>query len=205
MRDRTSVRLACLFAGAFALGLIVLFAVRASRGPAVHVVTSAVTEGSITRTVMTTGTLAPGKSVDVGAQVSGTVEYLGADFNSRVRAGDVLARLDPRPFDADLMQATAGLTQSEADLERLRVVSGDAHVKLTNARTLAATEVISPVDLEAARVADEQAAADLKVGDATVRAARARLEQSRTNRAHTIVRSPIDGVVVNRLVEVGQT
>src|SRR6185369_4750501 len=88
---------AVLLAGllALALGLITLFVVRANRGPAVHVVTSAVTEGAITRTVMTTGILAPAKTVDVGAQVSGTVEFLGADFNSRVRAGDVLARLDP--------------------------------------------------------------------------------------------------------------
>ena len=102
-----------VLASALALGLIILFVARVSRGPVVHVTISAVTEGSITRTVITTGTLTAAKSVDVGAQVSGTVEYLGADFNARVRAGDVLARLDPRPFDADLMQATAALAQTE--------------------------------------------------------------------------------------------
>src|SRR5262245_10846402 len=204
-KDRTSVRLAALFAGALALALIVLFAARASRGPAVHVVTAAVTEGPITRTVMTTGTLAPAKTVDVGAEVSGTVEHLGADFNSRVRAGDVLARLDPKPFDADIMQATAAVVQSEGDLARLRVVADDARVKLTRAGSLASSDLIAPADLETARVAYEQAAAEVKAGDAAVRSARARLDQSRTNRAHTIIRSPIDGVVVNRLVEEGQT
>jgi RND family efflux transporter MFP subunit len=197
--------LASLLAAAIALSLIVLLAVRASRGPAVHVVTSAVTEGPITRTVMTTGTLAPAKTVDVGTQVSGTIEQLGADFNSRVRAGDLLARLDPRPFDAEVMQATAAVAQSEGDLARLRVVADDARVKLARARSLASAELITPAELDAARVADEQAAADVKAGGAAVQSARARLEQSRTSRAHAIIRSPIDGVVVNRLVEVGQT
>jgi RND family efflux transporter MFP subunit len=203
--DRKSVRLASVFAGAVALTLAGLLVVRANRGAVVHVATSAVTEGPITRTLITTGTLAPAKSVDVGVQVSGTVEHLSADFNSPVRAGDVLARLDPTAFDADVMQATAALTQSEADAARLRVLADDARVKLSRAQTLAAAHLISPADLEAARVACDQAAADLRAGDAATRSARARLEQSRTNRAHTIIRSPIDGVVVNRLVEVGQT
>jgi HlyD family secretion protein len=204
-KHRTSVTLASLVAGALALGLIALVAVRAYRGPAVHVVTSAVTEGPITRTVMTTGTLAPAKTVDVGTQVSGTIEQLSADFNSRVRAGDLLARLDPRPFDAEVMQATAAVAQSEGDLARLRIVADDARVKLARARSLASTELITPAELDAARVAAEQAAADVKAGGAAVQSARARLEQARTNRAHAIIRSPIDGVVVNRLVEVGQT
>jgi RND family efflux transporter MFP subunit len=203
--DRKSARLAGTIAAAIALGLIGLFLVRGNRGPAVQVTTSAVTEGPITRTLITTGTLAPSKRVDVGVQVSGTVEQLTADFNSRVRAGDVLARLDPRPFDADLMQANAALAQSEAETARLRVLADDARVKLSRAQTLAAANLIAPADLEAARVVYEQAAADVRVGDAATRSARARVEQSRTNRAHTIIRSPIDGVVVNRLVEVGQT
>ncbi len=202
---RTAKKLGYLLVGALALFLIGLSAVRASRGPVVNVTTSAVTEGAITRAVITTGTLTAAKSVDVGAQVSGTVQFLGADFNSRVRAGDLLARLDPRPFDADLMQATAALAQSEADLVRLRVLADAARVKLTRAQTLASSELISPADLETAVVADKQATADLRLGDAAVRSAGARLEQSRINRAHAIIRSPIDGIVVNRLVEVGQT
>jgi HlyD family secretion protein len=203
--DRTSTWLAGSLAAVVALGLIGLFVVRASRGPVVHVTTAAVTDGPITRSVITTGTLAPSKRVDVGGQVSGTVEHLAVDFNSRVRAGEVLARLDPTVFDADLMQATAALTQSEADAARLRVLADDARVKLSRARTLAVTDLISHADLEAARLADDQAVADVRAGDAATRSARARVEQSRTNRAHTVIRSPIDGVVVNRLVEVGQT
>ena len=199
----TSILLAILLA--LVLGFIVVLVVRANRGPAVHVVTSAVTEGPITRTVMTTGTLAPAKTVDVGAQVSGTVEYLGGDFNSRVRAGDVLARLDPKPFDADIMQATAAIAQSEGDLARLRVAADDERAKLARTQSLASNEVIASADLDAAKAAYDQAAADVKAGEAAVASARARLDQSRTNRAHAIIRSPIDGVVVNRLVEVGQT
>ena len=203
--DRKSAWLAGTIATALALGLIAFFAFRENRGPVVHVTTSAVTEGPITRTTITTGTLAASKSVDVGVQVSGTVEHLGADFNARVRAGEILARLDPRPFDADLMQANAALAQSEAEAARLRVLADDARVKLSRAQTLATEALISPADLDTARVAYEQAAADVRAGDAATGSARARLEQSRTNRAHTIIRSPIDGVVVNRPVEVGQT
>ena len=184
---------------------VAVLTARAHRGPALHVVTAPVTEGPIARTVMTTGTLAPAKTVDVGAEVSGTVEYLGADFNSPVHAGDVLARMDPRPFDAEVMQATAAVAQSEGDLARFRVVAGDAQVKLTRAQSLASSGLMTPADLDAARVASAQAAADVKAGDAAVQSARARLAQSRTNRAHAIIRSPIDGIVVNRLVEVGQT
>jgi RND family efflux transporter MFP subunit len=203
--DRKSAWLAGTIATALALGLIVFFAFRGNRGPVVHVTTSAVTEGPITRTTITTGTLAASKSVDVGVQVSGTVEHLSADFNARVHAGEVIARLDPRPFDADLMQANAALAQSEAEAARLRVLADDARVKLSRAQTLATEALISPADLDTARVAYEQAAADVRAGDAATGSARARLEQSRTNRAHTIIRSPIDGVVVNRPVEVGQT
>ncbi len=204
--NRKSTRLAGLLAGAVALALIVFFVVvRAERGPAVNVTTSTVTEGPITRTLIATGTLAASKSVDVGAQVSGTVEQLSADFNSPVRAGEVLARLDPRPFDADLMQANAALAQSQAEAARLRVIADDARVKLSRAQTLATQDLVPPADLETARAAFQQAAADVRAGDAATGSARARLEQSRTNRAHTIIRSPIDGVVVNRPVEVGQT
>jgi RND family efflux transporter MFP subunit len=203
--DRRSVRMAGLLAAAVAVGLIGLLVVRASRAPVVHVITAAVSEGPITRTVITTGTLAPSKIVDVGAQVSGTVQHLGPDFNSRVHAGEVIARLDPTAFDAQLMQAAAALSQSEADAARLRVLADDAGVKLSRAQTLGAANLIAPADLETARVASEEAAADLRAGDAATRSARAALEQARTNRAHTIIRSPIDGVVVNRLVEVGQT
>jgi RND family efflux transporter MFP subunit len=195
-----------LLAGVVAvgLGLVALFIVR-SRGPVVRVTTSAVTEGPIIRTLMTSGTLAPAKTVDVGAQVSGTVEYLGADFNARVRAGEVIARLDPAPFDADLMQATAALTQSQADAARLQVLADDARVKLSRTETLASADLVTQADLENARLAYEQAATDLRAGNAATRSAGARLEQSRANRTHTVIRSPIDGVVVNRLVETGQT
>jgi RND family efflux transporter MFP subunit len=190
---------------AVALGLIALFVVRTRRGPVVRVTTSAVTEGAITRTVMTSGTLAPAKTVDVGAQVSGTVEYLGADFNTQVRAGEVIARLDPAPFDADLMQATAALTQSQADAARLQVLADDARVKLSRTETLASADLVPQTDLENARLAYKQAATDLRAGNAATQSAGARLDQSRANRTHTVIRSPIDGVVVNRLVETGQT
>ena len=81
--------------------------------------------------------------------------FTGEGVRSALRSGrDVLARLDPRPFDADLMQATAAVAQSEADLARLRVLADDARVKLTRAQILASSELISPADLEIAVVAD---------------------------------------------------
>jgi RND family efflux transporter MFP subunit len=173
--------------------------------PTIDVRSAEVTTGSITREVMTTGTLKPAKAVDAGTQVSGTIQSLAADFNTRVRAGQVIARLDPATYESHVAQARAALLAAEANVLRLKTIVEDAHVKLERARELAAQDLIPRTELESAEVTSKQALADLRAEEAEARAARAMLAQAQVNRDHTVIRSPIDGVVVNRAVETGQT
>jgi RND family efflux transporter MFP subunit len=186
--------------------VIVVTAVVVSHGrPNVRVSFSDVTDGSINRLTMTTGTLEPARAVDVGTQVSGTVQTLAADFNARVHAGEVIARLDPSIYNSQVAQASAALVQAQAKAAQLTVTLDDANAKLHRAEQLAADDLIAKADLEAAQVAARQAKADLRAQEAAVQAARAMVKQAEVNRDHTVIRSPIDGVIVNRAVEIGQT
>jgi HlyD family secretion protein len=175
------------------------------RRPTVRVAYTDVTQGSITRQVMTSGTLEPENAVDTGSQVSGTVQSIDADFNDRVKAGQVIARLDPSTYDAEVAEALAVVSQADADALRLSVAQKDAATKLERAETLAKQELIPETELEDARVVAKQAVADLRAQEAAARSARAALKQAQVNRDHTVIHSPIDGVIVNRSVEVGQT
>jgi RND family efflux transporter MFP subunit len=164
-----------------------------------------VTTGTIVRDVMTTGTLEPAKAVDAGTQVSGTIVSLDADFNTRVRAGQIIARLDPSTYESEVAQARGALAETEGNVLRLQTVVEDAKVKLQRAEQLAAQDLVPRTELETAQVTFKQAAADLRAQQAEARAARAQLTHAQVNRNHTIIRSPIDGVIINRAVEVGQT
>jgi len=183
----------------------VVLAIGARRGPAIQVSYSQVTAGPIVREVMTTGTLEPAKAVDTGTQVSGTVQSLHADFNARVRAGQVIATLDPAAYDSALSQARSRLIQTEADAQRVAIVAADADVKRSRAEELVAQDLITQAEVDAARLTAKQAAAEQTAAEAAVRLARATLKEAQVTRDRTIIRSPIDGVVVNRSVEIGQT
>ncbi len=173
--------------------------------PTLQLAYASVTQGAISREVLTTGTLEPKKAVDAGTQISGTVQSLNADFNSRVRAGEVIARLDPSVYDTQVAQAQAAVTQADADAARLAVAEDDTQVKLDRAEALAKDDLIPKTDLEDARLAHAQALADLRSQRAAAVAARAALKLAQVNRDHTVILSPIDGIVVNRNVEIGQT
>jgi HlyD family secretion protein len=185
----------------------------------VQVVTGAVSRGVVARRVVATGTLQAVTTVQVGAQVSGTIQELHADFNSIVRAGDVVAKLDPSLFDAALGEAEAALgraqaaeAQAEADQIGLEAAAGDARTKLARAESLASSDLLPLADLDAARIASREADTDLqggrsKIGEAkaAVDEARAAETQARVDLDRTVIRSPIDGVVIARSVDVGQT
>ena len=152
-----------------------------------------------------TGTLEAVNTVQVGAQVTGAVQSLGADYNSIVRRGQVLARLDPAVFETQAEQARANVTRAEADVARLGVLLADAENSLARAQALAARRLISASDLETADVARRSAAAQVKSGEAAVAQARAALAQAELNLQKTVITSPIDAVVISRDVDVGQT
>ncbi len=173
--------------------------------PDLQVNTAAVSEGPIVDTVAATGALQAVTTVQVGSQVSGNIKALRADFNSIVHKGQVIAELDPSMIDAQIQQARANLLKSQADVERLKVSVEDSQRKLKRSEQLAAKRLISESDLEAAQVEVRANQAELKSSDAQVTQARASLEQNQVNLQHTIILSPIDGIVISRNVDVGQT
>ncbi|RPI54429.1 MAG: efflux RND transporter periplasmic adaptor subunit [Acidobacteria bacterium] len=173
--------------------------------PAPTINTARVTRGDLAEAVGATGTLQAVTTVQVGTQVSGTIQQLNADFNSLVHKGQVLARLDPSLFQTQIEQARANLIRAEADLERLRVALDDAKTKLNRARELSEKKLIAQTELEAADVAVRSAEAQLRSQQAAVTQSTASLQQNQVNLQHTVIESPIDGLVISRNVDVGQT
>jgi len=170
-----------------------------------EVTTAPLSRGDIVASVGATGAIEAVTTVQVGSQVSGTIQQLYADFNSVVRKGQVIARLDPSLFQTQIEQARANLARSEADVERLRVSLDDARSKLKRNEELAARNLVARQDLESTQIAVRSAEAQLRSSLAAVTQARASLNQTEVNLRHTVIEAPIDGIVVSRNVDVGQT
>jgi HlyD family secretion protein len=161
--------------------------------------------GDVVEVVGATGTLQAVTTVQVGSQVSGTIQNLMADFNSVVKKGQVIARLDPSTFEARLGQARANLASARANLERSRAQVTDAKQKFDRARELSAEKLLPESDLETAKATYDGAVAQVKASEAAVSQAEASVNQADVDLAHTVIATPIDGVVINRSVDVGQT
>jgi HlyD family secretion protein len=168
-------------------------------------VTAPVTRGAIVDAISATGTLQAVTSVQVGTQVSGTIESLGADFNSIVKRGQLLAQLDRSLFQTQVEQNRANLVRAEADVERFRVALEDARTKLTRAETLSQQQLLPQSELDAAAVAVRSAEAQVRSAEAQVTQARASVKQTEVNLENTTITAPIDGIVLSRAVDVGQT
>jgi HlyD family secretion protein len=167
--------------------------------------TAEVSRGDIVSTVEATGTLEAVTTVQVGSQVSGTISALQADFNSKVRKGQIIARLDSSLFETQVEQARATVVRLQADVDRAKVQAEDAALKLKRAHELFDRQLIPASDLETAESTARTADAAVKGAEAQVVQARASLNQAQVNLSHTIIRAPIDGVVISRNVDVGQT
>jgi len=170
-----------------------------------EVESQAVSRGRILRAVAASGTLEAVTTVQVGSQISGVVESLHADFNSIVKKGQLLARLDQSLYRSAIEQAEANLVRAEADHERSRVTLADAEVKLARARGLAERQLIPANELDTAAVTAATAAAQVRSSEAGVTQARASLRQAQVNLSKTVITSPIDGIVISRNVDEGQT
>ena len=168
-------------------------------------VTATVSRGDVVQIIDATGRLEAVTTVQVGSQVSGTIAALYADFNDRVRAGQVVAELEPSLFETQVEQQRASLIRVEADVERSQVQFDDAQLKLERAHELAARQLVPTTDLENAEVTARAAAAALRAAEAQVVQSRASLNQAQVNLGHTVITAPIDGVVISRSVDVGQT
>ena len=167
--------------------------------------TAFVERGSVVSIVTATGSINPVVSVQVGTQVSGMIKSLHADFNSIVKAGDVVATIDPEPFRARRDQAASNLEMAKANVARAKNEQAQRQRELNRARSLAAQQFVSQNDVDMAVTNAQGADAQVNVSMAQVKQAEAALNAAELDLKYTTIRSPVNGIVVARNVEVGQT
>ncbi len=167
--------------------------------------TARVERGEIVATVTATGTLRALNTVDVGAEVSGRVARVLVDFNQPVREGDVLLEIDPDQLEASVSEADANVRASRATVQMARASASEAVTNATRVEALHSRGLASAADFDQARAARERTEAELASATARLAVAQASLSRARAALARAIVRSPIDGIVLSRLVEPGQT
>lgn len=167
--------------------------------------TAVVERGSIVSVVTATGSINPVVSVQVGTQVSGMIKSLHADFNSVVKAGDIVATIDPEPFRARRDQATSNLEMARANVARARTEQAQRQRELDRAKSLVSQQFVSQNDVDVAITNSQGADAQVNVSMAQVKQAEAALSAAELDLKYTTIRSPVNGIVVARNVEVGQT
>jgi HlyD family secretion protein len=170
-----------------------------------QIIKATVSEGDVVEVVQATGTLEALRTVVVGPQVSGTITSLGADFNSIVRAGQVVATLDPSLLQTQVDIQTANIERQETEIESQRVQLEDAQRTFTRTKELFDKGLANETQVEQAELAIKTRQAQIASAEKSLVQARANLAQAKLNVSYTEVKSPIDGVVVNRRVDIGQT
>ena len=161
--------------------------------------------GRIAARVTATGTLSALVTVQVGSQVSGRIAEIAVDFNSPVKQGQLLARIDPQLFDAALQQAQANLKAAQANLAKAQVQARDAQRQAQRADDLFAQRLVAQADRDTARANADAAVAGISAAEGEVAQSAASANQSAVNLTYTKIISPTDGVVISRNVDVGQT
>lgn len=167
--------------------------------------TEAIEKGDIEALVIASGTLNPVTVVDVGSQVSGRIANLYADFNSPVREGQVVAELDQSIFISRVEQNEANYESSVAALEKANVTYDNAKKRYERALTLFEKDLISYEDKDASETQYYSAKTDVQSAEAKLQQAKSQLDSSKIDLAYTVIRSPVDGFVISRNVNVGQT
>lgn len=188
---------------AFALAIGVL--VRGSSSPSARFVTEPVRTGDLARTITTTGSVNPVATVQVGSYVSGPIQSIECDFNTRVEAGQLCARIDARPYQAVVDQARADLQSAEAQLRKDEASLVYAKLNYERDLGLRETGVVSQNDLDIDRSAYDQAASQVELDRAMIEQRRAALGAALLNLSYTNIVSPVSGTVVARNVDMGQT
>ncbi len=173
--------------------------------PAAHYKTALVDRGLIAATVTATGTVNPVISVLVGSQVTGKIKALYADFNSVVTKGQVIAQIDPLLYQARVNQARATLRNAQGTLIKAQAALAQRKLELDRMDTLRRQEFVAQSDLDLARTNFRDAAAQVEVAQAQVDQAQATLSNAELDLGYTTIYSPVDGIVVSRNVDVGQT
>jgi HlyD family secretion protein len=178
---------------------------RGANGADAGYVTATLDRGAITATVTATGAVNPVTTVQVGTYVSGPIIAIDVDFNSPVRKGQRVAQIDPAPFTVKVQRADANLANARARVEKARADLALKRLTLDRNRELRERDFISANDLDTAKSNYDQSVAQLTLEEAAVKQAQAELDEARINLGYTDILSPVDGVVVSRSVDVGQT
>ena len=167
--------------------------------------TATVERGNIRVTISATGTLAAISTVDVGSQISGQVTEVLADFNDRVTRDQVLARIDPSTFDAQIAQGDAAVNAARANLATAQASLRNVEADYARKAELGRDQLVAASDVDLARAARDQARAQVNAAQAQIVQQRASTQTARLNLGRAVIRSPVDGVVLTRTVEPGQT
>jgi HlyD family secretion protein len=185
---------------------VVVWRWRASAAkPGLQIESAKVDRGRIVAKVTATGTLSAIVTVQVGSQVSGRVAALYADFNSPVKKGQLIAKIDPQLFQAAVEQARANYVAAQGNLAKSKAQAADADRQYQRNKALAERKLIAQADLDTAQSNAEAARAQVDASAGAVEQARAARHQAEVNLAYTDITSPTSGVVISRNVDVGQT
>jgi HlyD family secretion protein len=191
-----------------AVVILIVIAVKSNGSASVQFKTEQVKRDDITVIVTATGTLEPTNEVEVGSEVSGTIKSIEVDYNSKVKVDQVLARLDTLKLEAQVTQARATLESAKADVLQAQATLKETQSKLEQyqkARGLSNNKVPSQTEFNAAEAAFERAKANCASTNAAVSKAQAALDAGQTDLSKAVIRSPINGIVLTRKVEIGQT
>jgi HlyD family secretion protein len=199
---RKAIWILSVLAVAVAIGGYVFFS--GERKTPIRYKSVPIQRGAIVSAITATGSINPMTTVQVGSQVSGMIESLHADFNSSVTKGQVVARIDPFPYRAKRDQASANLSNAKAVLIKAKVDLSQRKRELDRVQSLLKQEFVSQAEVDTALTAHEGAIATLAVSEAAVKQAAAALEAAELDLTYTVIRSPVDGNVISRMVEVGQ-
>ncbi len=178
---------------------------RNNKGNDVKFRTEKVVRGDITSSVTASGTVNAVTTVLVGTQVSGTVKEIFVDFNSAVKKNQIIAQIDPATFEAQVEQARAGLLLAKANLEKSEASLADSQRSMNRSKELFLRNLIARSDLDTAETNFLTAKAQVTASKAQVAQSDATLKTAETNMRYTRIISPVDGIVVSRNVDVGQT
>jgi HlyD family secretion protein len=167
--------------------------------------TATVERGDIRVAISATGTLSAISTVTVGSQISGQVTDVLVDYNSEVKKGEVLARIDPSTYEAQIAQGNAQIANAQASLRQAQATLRNAELDYQRKADLGRQKLVAQSDVDLARAALDQARAQVNAGQAQIRQQTASTQTTRVNLDRTVIRSPVDGVVLTRTIEPGQT
>jgi HlyD family secretion protein len=186
-------------------GAALYFFLQHRKPPAVRFETAKLTRGNITARVTATGTLSALVTVQVGSQVSGRISQINVDFNSPVKKGQVVARIDPQQFAASVENARANVAAAVGQLAQAKANARNLDLQRQRSRKLREQNLIAQADLDTAEAAADAATASVDVQTGQLAQARAQLHLAQVNLDYTTIISPTDGTVISRAVDVGQT